>query len=226
MSIKTILLFILIMITMSQIAVGLHPYTLDWLNMISKPLIMPIIAAYFLVSYEGHDAKLKMRILIAMFFSFAGDVLLIFQEKEGFFIYGLIGFLLAQVFYTSAFLRPQFTVQHLSLIKKTPLIIAPFALFGWFIFDRLKNDLADLKFPVLVYTLAILSMALFALNRFGRVGKRSFYLVFAGALSFVVSDLILAFNKFQGPLPLTGIWIMLSYILAQFLIAKGSACNN
>lgn len=226
MHIKTILRSLLILITIAQIAVGIHPYSLDWLNLISKPMIMPCIAAYFLISYEGHDTKLKILILLAMFFSFTGDVLLIFQDQEGYFMFGLIGFLLAQIFYASAFLRPQFTIRDLSLIKKTPLIIAPFALFGWFIFDQLKNDLADLKFPVLVYMLAILSMAVFALNRYGRAGKNSFLLVFSGALFFVMSDLILAFNKFQGPLPLAGVWIMITYILAQFLIAKGSSTQN
>ena len=45
--------------------------------------------------------------------------------------------------------------------------------------------------------------------------------VLMGAISFVVSDGILAINKFAQPLPMAGFLIMLTYGVGQFLIVTG-----
>jgi uncharacterized membrane protein YhhN len=60
-----------------------------------------------------------------------------------------------------------------------------------------------------------------ALNRKGRVNKRSFQLVFIGSLLFVISDSMIAVDKFYGEIPQAGFWIMLTYISAQYLIMRG-----
>ena len=44
----------------------------------------------------------------------------------------------------------------------------------------------------------------------------------AGALLFVISDSVLAINKFYHPFEIAGIIIMLTYGLAQFFIAEGA----
>jgi uncharacterized membrane protein YhhN len=64
-------------------------------------------------------------------------------------------------------------------------------------------------------------MAMQALFRYGRTNSKSFTLVFAGAISFMLSDSLLAINKFMQPLPLAGLAIMFTYILAQYLIVEG-----
>jgi hypothetical protein len=45
---------------------------------------------------------------------------------------------------------------------------------------------------------------------------------FTGALFFMLSDSLLAINKFYRPFPLAGFLIMLSYIVAQYLIVIGT----
>jgi uncharacterized membrane protein YhhN len=220
---RIILHLILAFVVISQIVSGIYPFSYDWLNHISKPLIMPLIAIIFLTSYKGKDRVLKIRMLLAMLFSWVGDILLIFQEREPFFMVGLLCFLLAQIMYLSAFLRPQFIVRDIPLLRKMPLIASPFLIFGWLVFTTLRSELGDLKLPVLIYMMAILAMAIFALNRWERSSRKSFYLVFMGALLFVSSDLILAFNKFHDPIFWAGVWIMMTYIGAQYLIARGIA---
>jgi len=37
----------------------------------------------------------------------------------------------------------------------------------------------------------------------------------------MISDSLLAINKFMQPLPLSGLAIMLTYLLAQYLIVEG-----
>ena len=44
----------------------------------------------------------------------------------------------------------------------------------------------------------------------------------AGALLFVLSDSILAINKFYMPFDLAGTFIMLTYGFAQYLIVQGA----
>jgi uncharacterized membrane protein YhhN len=44
-------------------------------------------------------------------------------------------------------------------------------------------------------------------------------LALGGAL-FVLSDALLAINRFAAPLPLSGLWILCSYWLAQVCIAS------
>jgi len=75
--------------------------------------------------------------------------------------------------------------------------------------------------PALIYMIVILLMSISALNRYERVSLRSFTEVFIGALLFMVSDSLLAINKFSQPIPSASFFIMLTYITAQYFIVKG-----
>ena len=67
----------------------------------------------------------------------------------------------------------------------------------------------------------LVSMAVAALNRSGKVAARSFQFVFIGALFFVSSDSILAYTKFVGGFPKSEIVVMATYGIAQFLLVWG-----
>jgi uncharacterized membrane protein YhhN len=82
-----------------------------------------------------------------------------------------------------------------------------------------------MKFPVLIYGLVIGTMLAFALWQYGKVPARAAWFFIVGALLFVASDSMLAINKFKTPITHGGLWIMGTYILAQYLIAKGSALH-
>ena len=88
-------------------------------------------------------------------------------------------------------------------------------------FYGLKDGLGEMLIPVLIYMLVILTMAITAFWRNNSVGKWSYALVFFGALFFMMSDSLLAINKFHTALPLSNVSIMLTYALAQFLIVFG-----
>ena len=45
--------------------------------------------------------------------------------------------------------------------------------------------------------------------------------VFFGAIAFVISDSILAINKFYAPFEKSSFFIMLTYLVAQYLIVVG-----
>jgi uncharacterized membrane protein YhhN len=69
--------------------------------------------------------------------------------------------------------------------------------------------------------LALLGMSAMALNRKGNGHPKSFTYVFIGSVLFVLSDSMIAINKFFHPIQNEGILIMSTYIAAQFLIMRG-----
>jgi uncharacterized membrane protein YhhN len=73
----------------------------------------------------------------------------------------------------------------------------------------------------LVYAGVLTYMVLSALFRFGKTNSGSFTMVFGGAILFMMSDSLIAINKFLEPLSMAGFWVMITYITAQFLIVKG-----
>ena len=85
----------------------------------------------------------------------------------------------------------------------------------------LYPHLGAFKIPVLLYALVLTVMVLQALFRYGHTNTPSFWFVFLGALLFMVSDSLIAVNKFLSPFGLAGLSITATYILAQFLIASG-----
>jgi len=79
-----------------------------------------------------------------------------------------------------------------------------------------------MQYPVLIYAVIISIMAIMAVSRFGRVNLFSFEIIFYGAMLFLFSDSMLAYNKFVETLPNAGLIIMASYMIAQYLIVLGS----
>jgi len=69
------------------------------LQYIFKPLIVPVLIGYFITATSSIKSKLKKWIVLALIFSWGGDVLLMFQgQKDIFFLLGLYSFLLAHIF--------------------------------------------------------------------------------------------------------------------------------
>ena len=64
-------------------------------------------------------------------------------------------------------------------------------------------------------------MVFMAFLRNGRTHRVSYLLVYLGALTFLASDSMIAVSRFEAPFWYDRYWIMLTYILAQFLIVNG-----
>ena len=78
-----------------------------------------------------------------------------------------------------------------------------------------------MRLPVIIYAAVILTMLSGAINRIEKVNRKSYYLVLAGAVLFVISDSSIAINKFSHQFESSGIVIMSTYIVAQYLIVAG-----
>ncbi|AUC80941.1 lysoplasmalogenase [Lacinutrix sp. Bg11-31] len=189
---------------------------LNWIHYISKPLVVISLIIFFLLNSKHLKKNIRMLTLLALVFSLLGDVLLLFvSESEYFFISGLIAFLIAHIFYCVVFLK------HRDKSKKPYGFIALLLIYAFGIFWFLNSGLNDLLIPVILYMLVILAMATSAFLRHQKVGAKSYNLVFYGALVFMISDSLLALNKFYLPFSLADFGIMFTYALAQLLIVKG-----
>lgn len=188
------------------------------LHFIAKPLLIP--ALLLLLYFTKNPAGRKGLLMTGLVFSWMGDVLLMFESRDAlFFIFGLVCFLTTHIFYIIYFLRIRSAKN--SLLKKQPVLIPVVLGYGITLVWQLYPHLGDLKLPVMVYAAVICSMLLCSLHVFLKVNRKAAWYYLAGATSFVVSDSLLAVNKFYQTFAYAGVFIMLTYCAAQYFIVRG-----
>ncbi|MBL7806491.1 MAG: lysoplasmalogenase [Saprospiraceae bacterium] len=183
---------------------------------ISKPLLMPLLAGWFLTETPGRSVFFRIAILFALLFSTLGDVLLMF-EGGLFFIAGLGAFLMAHVWYIGAFSRiSSFRRGYLS---QQPLIVLPLLAYPlillWFLWNGIPSGM---KIPVCLYAGVITIMALSVLNLKDKLESGHFTAMMTGALLFVFSDSLIAVSKFGQTFNGVRPAIMLTYVAGQYLL--------
>ncbi|KRD10117.1 hypothetical protein ASE21_10370 [Flavobacterium sp. Root901] len=183
-----------------------------------KPILIPLLIAgvYFSKKFPTQNILLS-----ALLFSWIGDVILLFSDiAEIYFILGLVSFLISHIIYCLLFNK-----QAKEKIKRNAVIFGigsiVIACYLTGMLYVLLPALGDLKIPVIVYASVISVMLLFSYNGLLIWKKPANQYVFFGALFFVVSDSILAINKFHMPVQKSSFIIMLTYLVAQYLIVKG-----
>lgn len=189
---------------------------LDDLHFLSKPLIVGSLILYFFKQSTHLELSTQRFTYLALGFSLLGDILLLFVYKADlFFIGGLLAFLIAHIMFSIVFLKQRDTA------RKPYGFIAILLAYAFGLYFLLKDGLGELLIPVIVYMCVILLMATSAFLRKKKENPISFNLVFNGALVFMVSDSLLAINKFYTPFYLADFSIMFTYALAQLLIVFG-----
>lgn len=194
------------------------------IELCTKPALLISLIVFFLFDTSKKKVgKFRNLILLGLVFSLGGDVFLMFQNlHNGYFVAGLVSFLLGHLFYLWAFTITYLNNHEIPLIKRQGWVMVLVLGYGIMFFREIKDHVGSLIGPVILYTAAITLMLLMAVNRYGRVGKVSFWLIAAGAALFVASDSILAWNKFVHQLPYNHLLIMGTYGLAQVLIVMGA----
>jgi uncharacterized membrane protein YhhN len=173
-------------------------------------------AAIFCLLVYAIAANAPRKLTAALLFSGAGDFLLgghlgrITPDKL--FLYGLLAFLGAHLCYISLF-YPNRNPEPLSNARKVAIAVVILAL--GVMLQSLWPSLGSMRFAVLVYALALDTMAITA------IASRFPGIVAIGALLFVASDSVLAWDHFANSLPAFGPLIWLSYYTAQLLITFG-----
>ncbi len=194
-----------------------------YLHYIAKPLLMPVLLVLMYVSPAFANGKGLL--MTGLVFSWMGDVLLMFDSRHPlFFIFGLVCFLITHIFYIVFFLLIR--SPNTSLLRKQPVLIALVLGYGITLVWQLYPRLGDLKLPVIVYAIVICSMLLCSLHAFLKLQRKPAILYTAGAVFFVLSDSLLAVNKFYQPFAFAGALIMITYCAAQYFIVTGYTEQN
>ena len=184
---------------------------------ICKSFIIPTLFGYYWASTKARSSF----IMAALVFCWLGDVLLL-GEGELYFMGGLVAFLIGHVFYIVAYRQHRLDDSKNELMTTQKMRYSfPVVLAATGLLVILFPKLGGLKIPVTVYALVLMIMVMTAIFRYGRTAPKSFWMVLSGAAFFMLSDSLLAINKFYMPLPWSGIWVMSTYIAAQYLIVSG-----
>jgi uncharacterized membrane protein YhhN len=195
-------------------------YQVKVLIYILKPLLIPCLIVY-LWTHRGEDDRFPfLWATAALIMSWFGDVFLMLDPK--FFLVGLGSFLLAQVAYIIVYSRAVLASE-ITVVKRwqTYWLLVLLLGYGVYLVWRIQPQLGDKLIPVMIYSVSLLGMVFFAFLRNGRTNRVSYLLVYAGALTFLASDSMIALSSFEAPFWYDRYWIMLTYILAQFLIVNG-----
>ena len=189
------------------------------LEIFTKPLIVLSLLGYYLLNAPFWSVIF----ILALVFCCLGDSLLLFQYgNEMFFMLGLGSFLVAHIFFILSY-RQHCLIQSGAIAMGTQKVrlAFPVVLAGMGLITVLLPSLGPLKIPVMMYALVLTLMVVSAIFRLGRTSAISFWMVLSGALLFMVSDSVLAINKFLNPVAHASLWIMITYSAALFLIVEG-----
>ncbi|MCX4909839.1 lysoplasmalogenase [Streptomyces sp. NBC_00878] len=189
----------------------------------AKPLLMPLLAAY------ARACGAPRLLVVALLFGWGGDVLLLFDAEPAF-LAGMASFAAGHVCYLLLFGRTTALFgktsglfgktsapfgKHPPRARATWLTAAAYALALVATVALLWPGLpADLRVPVAGYSLLLTAMA-YGATRLGLLAG-------VGGALFMLSDTLIATGVADWPqLPRPDLWIMLTYLAAQFLLARG-----
>lgn len=190
---------------------------LEWL---AKPAVMLCLFVWLLTTVGLSGATLWFGLGILL--SLLGDVLLMIS-LDRFFLYGLVAFLVAHVFYVIGFNIP------IPAISAWSVILA--ILIGWGgarVIRRILTSVAAsgnirMRLPIIVYSVVISLMLLSAMIKLNDLSWNAGASILAalGAFLFYLSDIILAWHKFVAPIQHGRIYNIAAYHLGQIVLIAG-----
>jgi len=180
---------------------------------VCKPLTTLLVLG-LAAAAAGADPRYRALIVVGLAASLVGDVFLMLPRDR--FVHGLASFLLAHLVYGLAFARAPTGPGDAALLLGLLLVAAGIVRALWAGLGRLRG-------PVLLYVAAIIGMAWLACVRWRTGAGPGAPLAATGALCFVLSDALLALDRFRRRIPYGRAWVLASYYLAQVLIALSVA---
>ena len=189
---------------------------MEAINYFLKPLLIPMLITYTATrsNFSGKGTLIK-----ALVMSTLGDVLLLFSDiHQLFFISGLISFLIAHVIYIRLFLK-KLNARFSIIWAFSSLVFLGIYLF--FFLATMWGNLKTMKIPVSIYALVISAMLFVVIQLVVSKTLRKGEYVLFGALLFVTSDSLLAWNMFYQEINHGSFWVMSTYLFAQLFIVYG-----
>ena len=183
---------------------------------VSKPFILLSLLGFYVTAARSPSTA----IILALIFSWLGDVLLM-PKGVKWFTAGGISFMISHIFFIVGYLRDvDFSRISLLLILLLALF---FVVTVAYIFSKLKPYLPKaLFYPMFLYLLINGAMNCFAIFRCVSFPSTATIITAIGAALFFISDSSLFFVRFNKDSRLkTHFLVMLTYSIGEFLIVLG-----
>ncbi|TPG11476.1 lysoplasmalogenase [Rhodanobacter glycinis] len=188
-----------------------------WLHWACKPLATILILAMAWRSRWPVSRRYRRWILAGIACSLFGDVFLMLPGDL--FVPGLLAFLLGHLCFIAALLGD-------SRFGARPRLLLASLGYGAVNLALLWDSIgAPLRMPVIVYVLVLACMGGQALARAQVFAQRgdaqlaSARRAAVGAMLFMLSDSLLAWNRFHAAIPWSSLWVLSTYYLALWWIA-------
>lgn len=184
-------------------AVAIDNTTLEHLT---KPLLLPLLMVFVLIEVGWSSHPSIKFLVVGQFFSFLGDVALMF-DGDMWFGLGILMFLVTHIFYIIGF----FKLGAREGFAARRWILVAYPLFWLVANAALWSGLGPLRIPILVYSAFLVSMAMCSMSLGTLFG--------IGGGLFMISDLLIGETVAYGKFPGSGVVIMATYIVGQAIIA-------
>ncbi|MCC2336382.1 lysoplasmalogenase [Cellulomonas wangsupingiae] len=179
------------------------------LSTVSQWTLMPALAAVVFTATRRPRSRLVTWVLVALGFSWLGDLVPSLVDDDMSFLVMVGFFLLAQVAYVAAFAP----FVRRSVVHRRRLLLLPYAAALGTLVALCAPHAGSLLVPVCVYGAMLTAMAVLATG-LGRVAA-------LGGAIFLVSDALIALEAFVPSWDIAGqgFWVMLTYTVGQGLLA-------
>ena len=206
-----------LLIEVAALATATSTLGLLELHFIFKPLTM-LVAIVFVAMRameSGARGRFDALLMAALAASLAGDVFLMLPG--GYFIPGLASFLVGHLFYIALFRQGMPWFPSRRALLGTLGVGA--AMYAW-VWGGLNDPV--LKVAVAAYVTVIALMTAQAIGRAQVQRDPASTAVAVGACFFMLSDSLIAINRFVQPVPLVALWVLSTYYMAQILIVHNA----
>lgn len=190
------------------------------LSVITKLLLVPYLIFLLYFFSENRQQPVHPYCILALLFSFIGDLALSFSSELSFLV-GMGAFMVAHICNAGYFRK----LQKNSPVSVRTRILAATGMFvvSAALFMLLAPHLGTLAYPILLYMCLISIMTVLAIGTaeaepVKMIGK---YCFIPGAFLFVLSDSVLALNRFILHNTGMAVVVMLTYGMAQFFLVRG-----
>ena len=187
-------------------------------RLVTKPLLMPALAWY----YTASAAQPNSVLLAALACGWLGDVFLMIPDPartRRYFKPGLVAFLAGHLLYAAVFAAYLPQASNVPSWGWGALIV--FLAVGAVGYRLIVPHAGKLRPAIVAYIVIIVLMGASTVLPLGTVNTAGALTAMAGALLFMLSDTVNAYNRFVREIPGERLYTMSTYLGGQFLLVQG-----
>ncbi len=194
-----------------------------WRSLLVQALPTLVLAAIAAFTPTTEPPRYRWALVVALGWSLVGGYFLALPEQQ--FFWGVVGYFFANVCYVTAF------SSGVRLAKRAvPFVVIGLA-GGSILATAWPHIPGELKLPVLLYGISLISNCAQAITRAMVLRRSGTWLAAAGAASLLISDSVIAIDRFYMPFSHAGFAIAITYFVGQWLIVTsllqpGKACSE